>query len=323
MIHSPSDIAGRDVAEHYDELDHFYREVWGEHVHHGLWISGPEPREQALRQLVEKVAREARVEQGSRVCDIGCGYGATARQLAQEHGARVTAITISPAQHAFAQAREGAAQNVAYVLGDWLQSGLPDAAFDSAIAIESSEHMPDKARFFAQAHRVLRPGGRLVVCAWLAREHPTRLQRQSLLEPICRDGRMPHLGTESDYRQLAESAGFCVECFDDITHGVARTWPGIAVVFLRKLARAPRFLRFVLGRHARNRVFALTAFRIWLAYRTGAMRYGVFTFRRSEEAPLSFSSSSFSQTREEEDEDKEKDEEVRREYRLCFPPAFL
>ena len=25
------------VADHYDELDDFYREIWGEHVHHGLW----------------------------------------------------------------------------------------------------------------------------------------------------------------------------------------------------------------------------------------------------------------------------------------------
>jgi tocopherol O-methyltransferase len=33
---------GEDVAGHYDELDHVYREVWGEHVHHGLWRTGRE-----------------------------------------------------------------------------------------------------------------------------------------------------------------------------------------------------------------------------------------------------------------------------------------
>src|SRR3978361_1598672 len=52
---------------------------------------------------------------------------------------------------------------------DWLDNGLPDAAFDRAYAIESSEHMVDKARFFSEAWRVLKPGGRLVVCAWLSR----------------------------------------------------------------------------------------------------------------------------------------------------------
>lgn len=33
-----------------------------------------------------------------------------------------------------------------------------------------------------------------------------------------------------------------------------------------------------LNRHAQNRVFALTILRIWIAYRVGAMRHGVFTF---------------------------------------------
>jgi tocopherol O-methyltransferase len=28
------------VARHYDTLDRFYREIWGEHVHHGLWRGG-------------------------------------------------------------------------------------------------------------------------------------------------------------------------------------------------------------------------------------------------------------------------------------------
>ena len=35
------------VAAHYDELDAFYREVWGEHVHHGYWASGRETPEAA------------------------------------------------------------------------------------------------------------------------------------------------------------------------------------------------------------------------------------------------------------------------------------
>src|SRR5690242_8859357 len=102
MITATLPLAPSDVASHYDDLDYFYRDVWGEHVHHGLWLTGREDRAQAVRQLAELVGREAALGSGSRVCDIGCGYGATARLLAQEHGAEVTAITISPAQHAFA-----------------------------------------------------------------------------------------------------------------------------------------------------------------------------------------------------------------------------
>ncbi|WP_240720806.1 methyltransferase domain-containing protein [Pseudarthrobacter sp. NamE2] len=53
-------------------------------------------------------------------------------------------------------------------LRDRLVSGLTDASANAAWAIESSEHMVDKPRVFAEAHRVLSPGSRFIVCAWLA-----------------------------------------------------------------------------------------------------------------------------------------------------------
>ncbi len=263
------------VASHYDELDHFYRDVWGDHVHHGLWLRGDETREQAVRQLTELVAKNAHVAAGTSVCDIGCGYGATARVLAAQ-GARVTAMTISPAQ--FEIARSEGNENPHFLLGDWLQNDLPSGEFDAAIAIESSEHMPEIEKFFAQAFRVLRKGGRLVVCAWLSAEAPGPRAKRWLLEPICREGRMPNMGSASDYCSLGEDAGFSLERFENITQSVARTWPAIVWRLLGKLLSRPRYAAFLFNRHAHNRIFALTIFRIWFAYKIGAMRYAVFTF---------------------------------------------
>src|SRR5688500_9036119 len=86
------------VAAHYDELSPFYLELWGEHRHHGLWASGEETPEQAVRRMVDVVAAEARIEAGSSVCDVGCGYGGTSRVLASDYGAEVTGLTISSVQ---------------------------------------------------------------------------------------------------------------------------------------------------------------------------------------------------------------------------------
>ena len=158
---SPSPAA---VAAHYDHLDRFYREIWGEHIHHGLWRSGRESPDLAVRQLITLVADRAGLETGMDVCDVGCGYGGTARLFARDYNARVTGLTIAPAQHAFALGVDPAAGNPAYLLRDWSDNRLPADSFDVVIAIESTEHMPDKAAFFNEAHRVLRPGGRLVVC---------------------------------------------------------------------------------------------------------------------------------------------------------------
>ena len=282
MIAAKAELTPAEVAEHYDELDEFYREIWGEHVHHGLWLTGRESSAEATRQLVRAVAERARIGAGSRVCDIGCGYGATARMLALDFGAEVTAITVSTAQWNFARAQRNGDSPVQYLLGDWLANELPAASFDAAISVESSEHMPDKPAFFAQANRVLRPGGHLVICAWLSRENPSANETRFLLEPICREGRMPGMGTESDYRRFFAEAGFALESFADVTAQVKKTWPLCAARFLRELCRQPRYAKFLINRHARNRVFALTMFRIWLAYNTGAMRYGIFAAEKRQ-----------------------------------------
>jgi len=263
------------VAEHYDELDQFYRDVWGDHVHHGLWLRGTESHGEATLEMVRHVAARGRIGRGTRVCDIGCGYGATARMLAAEYGAEVTGITISPAQFRYAEARM--APGVSVVLGDWLRNPLDDESFDAAIAIESSEHMPDLAGFFRQASRVLRPGGRLVVCSWLAHPRASAAQRRLLLEPLCREGRMAQIGSFEEYRRLFERSGFSVEQVEDVSHAVKRTWPVCIRRFAIHLAREPRYLAFLVNRHRRNRVFALTIFRIWFAFETGALRYGILT----------------------------------------------
>ncbi|HWB57842.1 MAG TPA: methyltransferase domain-containing protein [Chthoniobacteraceae bacterium] len=277
MIESKTEITSAAVALHYDELDNFYREIWGEHVHHGLWLTGRESAERAAVQLAELVAREAGIEKGSRVCDVGCGYGATARLFARDDGAEVTALTVSPAQHEFACAKEPGSGNPLYVLGDWLKNELPAESFDAVIAIESSEHMGDKPAFFAQAARVLRHGGRCVVTAWLARENASALENRLILEPVCREGRMASMGTASDYQGMFEAAGFRFGEFRDLTRQVKNTWPVCAWRFFIGLCRNPAYARFLFNRHKSNRIFALTMFRIWLAYNTGTMRYGIFT----------------------------------------------
>src|SRR3954451_17141093 len=92
------DVSPGDVAAHYDDLDRFYREIWGEHVHHGLWTSARSTPVEAARRLIDVVAGLARVKAGDDVCDVGCSYGGTARVLARDYAAVVTALTISKAQ---------------------------------------------------------------------------------------------------------------------------------------------------------------------------------------------------------------------------------
>jgi tocopherol O-methyltransferase len=274
MIHPRHEIGAGDVAGHYDELDPVYRALWGEHVHHGLWRTGRESQPEAVAALSDFVGDRLALAPGVRLADIGCGYGATARRFAAR-GASVTGFTLSAAQVAAAPEADG----VTLHCRDWLHNGLPDASFDAAYAIESTEHFGDKPRLFSETARVLRAAGRFVVCAWLAADAPRGWEVRHLLEPICREGRLPSLGTADEYRQMAAAAGLACMGFDDVSAQVARTWDLCLARMIRSLVTQRRMRQAALK--ARNRDFALSVPRLAIAYRTGALRYGVFAFSKS------------------------------------------
>lgn len=282
MITSKQPQLPEDIARHYDELDPFYRALWGEHLHHGLWRTGSESPEQAVQQLTDYVVEQAQIHPGNTVCDIGCGYGATARRLAARYRARVTALTISEHQYRYARNRASGQDSVTVLHRDWLVNQLPEACFDAAIAIESLAHMADKPRALAEAYRVLRPGGRLVICTWQAAEWPAPWAVRHVLEPICREGRLAGLPSALDYHRWLLRAGFTVRRYEDLSRHVRRTWD----VCLRRVAgallRKPEYWHYLLDAAQRNRHFVFTLPRLWFGYRTGAFRYGLFVAEKSQ-----------------------------------------
>lgn len=266
-----------DVARHYDELDRFYRELWGADLHHGLWLRGDEDVTEATRNLTNLVAERAVVRRGHRVCDVGCGYGGPARHIAERYGAHVVGLTLSAMQHSRAVALANGDPRVRFIHGDWLRNELPPRSFDAVIAIESASHMPDAGAFLRQCVRVLRPGGRLVIAAWLATDRPRTWQRRRLLEPICSEGRLAGLPTADEYRDLLAEARLRPVSFEDLSSGVRHTWAVCARRVCARVLSDPGALRYLFDRKMTERAFVLTVARMWLAYRTGALRYGLFT----------------------------------------------
>ena len=264
------------VADHYEQLDPFYRSVWGEHVHHGLWQTGKEDKSDAVVALCRLVLARAEFKAGERVCDVGCGYGALARMIVNEFGGEVTGFTVSAAQWKYARALGAGDTRQSFLLRDWLENGLASGSFDSVVAIESSEHIEDKKRFCAEIYRVLRPGGRFAVTAWLSRENPTRLQSLYLLRPICVEGQLPSMGSANEYQELFREAGFHATLFEDLTDRVRRTWTVCIRRFALAILTEPMLLRRLFAPRLSNRVFALTILRLWLAYHMRSMRYGIF-----------------------------------------------
>jgi tocopherol O-methyltransferase len=277
MIVSKQKLTSEDVARHYDDLDAIYRESWGQHLHHGLWKSEADSTHEAVKNLSMLVIKRLGLQDGASVCDIGCGYAATSRLIAERFSAEVTGITISKAQLEHARLRRPARGRVQLHQMNWLENTLNDESFDHAFAIESSEHMEDHQKFFSEAYRVLKPGGRFVVCAWLSRDNPGSLEQSLLLEPICRHGRLLGLGSENEYREMLQKCSFHLESFEDLSSQVSRTWSICSTRFIRALPTDSSKIRLLFQKENPQLGFFLSLFRIQLAYQLGSMRYGVFT----------------------------------------------
>ncbi|HEY5107044.1 MAG TPA: cyclopropane-fatty-acyl-phospholipid synthase family protein [Caulobacteraceae bacterium] len=108
------------------------------------------------------LAREIGLEPGAHVLEIGCGWGGFAEFAAKQIGARVTGVTISPAQHEFARKRlfdQGLADRADIRLMDYRDV---EGRFDAVASIEMFEAVGEAywPLYFGKVRDVLSPGGR-------------------------------------------------------------------------------------------------------------------------------------------------------------------
>lgn len=212
------------VDRYYGLCIPFYREFLGDHWHTGFYEArGPiGPQDQLRMELL--VARSAGIAAGSAVLDVGCGVGGPACHIAAATGARVRGLTPNAAQRAIARAaaqREGLADGVAFDAGHAGALPYDDASFDAVLFFESPCHFPDRDAFFAEAWRVLRPGGRLAGEDWLASEACAPDLRAHWSARIGATWVIPALGTLGDYAQGMARAGFAVELARDMREEMA------------------------------------------------------------------------------------------------------
>jgi len=169
------------VADAYDRWtdDQLLERLWGEHVHLGHYGSPPRSRDfrRAKEDFVHELVRWSGLDQlprGSRVLDVGCGIGGSARILARDYGLDVLGISISPGQIRRAQELTPDGLSCRFAVMDALALELPDQSFDAVWSVEAGPHMADKQRYADELLRVLKPGGRLAVADWNRRDPGVR-----------------------------------------------------------------------------------------------------------------------------------------------------
>ncbi len=211
------------IIEHYDVVSPYYSSLWGQHIHHGYWIRGDESKETAQIQLMDHLAQLANIKMGSRILDIGCGFGGTSLYLAKKYSASTTGITISPVQ--VKMAKEAAAKtnldaNFMLMDAEEMQFAEP---FDVLWSVESISHYHDPRKFFASAAKFLKPGGCFALTDWFQKENISAADRKKFIEPIER-GMMVELRGMGEYSDFLVSSGLEIIHRQDLTINCAKSW---------------------------------------------------------------------------------------------------
>ena len=270
-------ISSAAIRSHYDRLSVFYRWLWGEHIHHGLWRNRESPQ-QAQVELIKELAARMGIARGAEVLDVGCGLGGSAIWLAQQLNCKVTGITISPVQKRMAERRARSLElghRVQFRVADANQFEFAPGSFDAIWVIECAEHLFDRAAFIRKCAELLRECGRIGICAWLVGEEAGTSRNSVLLEAICSGMLCPPLPSFSHYQRWFRENGFQQIELEDVTRCVVRTWQICAEIVAKP---AVRICVPLLGRQTRE--FAAQFDAMKRAFATGVLRYGIFTARK-------------------------------------------
>lgn len=156
----------RSAAAVYDLLSTRYR--LGDnslYMNLGYW-DGARTYDEAAQALTDELGKVAGLAPGQRIVDVGFSFGDQDMRWTQKFGVDIVGLNISRehVEHARRRVEErGLAGRIDLRFGTATAMPLPNSACDRVLALECAFHFVTRADFFAEAFRVLVPGGRLAL----------------------------------------------------------------------------------------------------------------------------------------------------------------
>ncbi len=204
------------IKQYYEDsgLDYAY---WSRafNMHFGYFERGMSPfkLEAMLANMNRKVLEFLGLKRGS-VLDLGCGAGATAKQLAAENaGLAITGVSLVGEQIGRARAaceKLPTAQQPRFVEADYTALPFGENQFDGAWNLESACHAPgrDKGALVREAFRVLKPGASWVVVDGFLKRQPRMRTSRWVLDKVQDYWALETFAERDAFLQALREAGF-------------------------------------------------------------------------------------------------------------------
>jgi ubiquinone/menaquinone biosynthesis C-methylase UbiE len=210
------------VAAHYGRAD------LGSKILDALAKSGADPEAPTLDELapVDEFHTAGRIatikalnmmplSSGMHVLDAGCGIGGTSRYLAGERRCHVTGIDLTPEYVDVARmltGRVGLSGQCEFVQGSVLDLPFEDARFDAAVTFHVAMNIQDRARFYAELARVMKPDASLCVFDVMQGSAPGMLYPVPWAETVATS----FLKSADETKALLSDAGFTVTAEENL-----------------------------------------------------------------------------------------------------------
>lgn len=217
------------IRYHYDVGNDFYRYVLGPTMVYSCayWSRPDDPSyglDDAQTDKDELVARKLGLTSGSRLLDVGCGWGTMVLHAAEHYGVEATGVTLSEEQAEYARKRvheAGLEDRVDIQVRDYRD--VTGGPYDAISSIGMAEHVGSEryAEYAAALYRLLRPGGRLLNHQ-IARRPADGTTSPSMFirNYVFPDGELLPVGQTVE---LLEEAGFEVRDVESLREHYART----------------------------------------------------------------------------------------------------
>jgi sarcosine/dimethylglycine N-methyltransferase len=207
------------AREYYNSQDahNFYYTIWGgEDLHLGIYKTEDEDIYTASRRTIDTMASYAdKIDENTKIIDLGGGFSGSARHLAKKYGCHVTVLNLSETENERGRKmnkEQGLDHLIEVIDGSFDSIPFPDETFDIVWSEDAILHADDRKKVIEEAARVIKPGGDLIFTDPMQTDNCN----EEVLQPIYDRINLSSLGSPKFYRKTCKEVGLKEQAFEEM-----------------------------------------------------------------------------------------------------------